>query len=508
MGGAELRQGQYGFFVLLHEMGHALGLKHSFESPALPAAEDNMDHSILSYTDGTYAKRGFGLAPATPAPDDIAALQFLYGANMSTNAGDNRYTIKAGDPLHTIWDAGGHDIIDTTSYNAGAVIDLQEGGDHPIHLGSTAVWLAYNSHIEDAVAGAGNDTIIGNTLNNVLTGNAGNDSIVGGGGSDQIFGNDGNDTIGAGGNSLIDGGNGIDAISYQSASGVVVNLQDILGTGVDSLGDTIRSIEAGIFGSPGNDSINGNAAANYLTGGDGGDLIQGFAGNDSLNGNAGNDSIAGGDGLDVIFGGQGDDSLNGNAGADTLSGDKGNDTIFGGKGGDSIAAGDGDDYLNGNLGNDTLSGDAGNDTLIGEDGDDSLSGGADNDVLVGGIGNDTLFGGVGNDTIYGGPGANVIDAGAGNDMIVTGGVGEILTGGNGNDTFAIFGVGGAIINDFVTSQDHIEFHDIFLNTKAAIAATSFDGTNATIFLPGGEVITLLHVPVRLVAEDISIINTA
>ena len=316
MGGAELRQGQYGFFVLLHEMGHALGLKHSFESPALPAAEDNMDHSIMSYTDGTYAKRGFGLAPATPAPDDIAALQFLYGANMSTNAGDNRYTIKAGDPLHTIWDAGGHDIIDTTSYNAGAVIDLQEGGDHPIHLGSTAVWLAYNSHIEDAVAGAGNDTIIGNTLNNVLTGNAGNDSIVGGGGSDQIFGNDGNDTIGAGGNSLIDGGNGIDAISYQSASGVVVNLQDILGTGVDSLGDTIRSIEAGIFGSPGNDSINGNAAANYLTGGDGGDLIQGFAGNDSLNGNAGNDSIAGGDGLDVIFGGQGDDSLNGNAGAD------------------------------------------------------------------------------------------------------------------------------------------------------------------------------------------------
>lgn len=122
--GGDMHQGQYSFLTALRGIGSALGLKD--RTNFSPLNHDDLDHSIMSTKDGTYAKAHSGLAPITPLPDDIAAAQYLYGANMSTNAGDTRYKINAGDQLHTIWDAGGHDIIDTTSYNAGAVIDLRD----------------------------------------------------------------------------------------------------------------------------------------------------------------------------------------------------------------------------------------------------------------------------------------------------------------------------------------------------------------------------------------------
>lgn len=43
--------GTSGYQVLLHELGHALGLKHPFEgSPTLPANLDDTDHTLMSYT--------------------------------------------------------------------------------------------------------------------------------------------------------------------------------------------------------------------------------------------------------------------------------------------------------------------------------------------------------------------------------------------------------------------------------------------------------------------------
>lgn len=67
--------GSGGYQTLLHEIGHALGLKHPFDGDIkLPSAEDNTSNTLMSYTGqgGPYAAYG---------QDDIAALNWLYGGD-------------------------------------------------------------------------------------------------------------------------------------------------------------------------------------------------------------------------------------------------------------------------------------------------------------------------------------------------------------------------------------------------------------------------------------------
>lgn len=67
--------GSSGFETLLHELGHALGLKHPFDSGAkLPINEDNTTNTVMSYTSG-------GKNQSTFSPYDVAALMWLYGGD-------------------------------------------------------------------------------------------------------------------------------------------------------------------------------------------------------------------------------------------------------------------------------------------------------------------------------------------------------------------------------------------------------------------------------------------
>jgi serralysin len=170
--------------TMLHEIGHALGLKHSFESflgtPVLPIAEENRRYTVMSYVPppGTTGEA------ATPMLYDIAALQLLYGTNSATRAGNTVYTRSVGAPIvETIWDGGGIDLIEAATQDR-AFIDLREGMFSTI--GSHNLAIAYGTVIENARGGAGHDLLNGNNSANRLDGGAGINVLVGHGGADRF----------------------------------------------------------------------------------------------------------------------------------------------------------------------------------------------------------------------------------------------------------------------------------------------------------------------------------
>jgi len=176
----------------------------------------------------------------------------------------------------------------------------------------------------------GDDTIIGTSEADTLTGGAGDDVLNGQGGADRLFGGEGND--------VLSGGAGDDFLR----------------------------------GNAGDDTLDGDDGNDTLFGSNGHDTLNGGKGDDVLNGQGGADRLFGGEGNDVLTGGDGADFLRGNAGDDVLDGDDGNDTLFGSNGHDTLNGGNGNDVLNGQGGADRLFGGEGNDVLTGGDGRDTF----------------------------------------------------------------------------------------------------------------------------------------
>jgi len=135
---------------------------------------------------------------------------------------------------------------------------LYQAADGHYDTATLMVNLSNYAYATNTTSTTGNDFLIGNGGDNVISGGAGNDHIIGG---------DGNDTL---------------------------------------------------YGGTGTDILEGGAGNDVLYGDDGNDYLAGGLGHDTLYGGAGNDILAGGLGNDILVGGQGDDVLTGGLGSDTF----------------------------------------------------------------------------------------------------------------------------------------------------------------------------------------------
>ncbi len=192
----------------------------------------------------------------------------------------------------------------------------------------------------------GDDNISGDNGNDTIQGDAGNDIIAGGSGVDSLSGGDGNDVLTGGlGGDTINGGNGSDTVSYaDSASLVDVNLTR---TGVQfggSATDDILSNIEHIIGSAYPDKLAGNAVANTIDGGAGTDTMSYFASTSAVTvdlslATAQSGGFAAGDiliNIENLTGSMYNDILTGNTGNNILTGSTGKDTLTGGTGADTF----------------------------------------------------------------------------------------------------------------------------------------------------------------------------
>ena len=381
---------------------------------------------------------------------------------------------------------GGVDWIDASAMYRNLVLNLSEGSTSTL-AGTAFLTIALGTTIEHAIAGDGDDQIIGNAEDNTLCGMRGDDDMDGGDGTDTavFFGNLDDYTITSEeGVTTVIGAHGTDTltnfeflkfddqtIEAPAAGPDETAPQLTSSTPSDDADNTqtdatlVLTFDEAVKAGTGFVTVH-NADGSVWSSIDVTDSTQISITDSSLNINPIADlsyessyyvTVDAGailDSADNAFGGIGDaetlnfttrsqyNIINGTDGKDRLNGTDESDLILGGDHNDRLFGLDDDDILNGGAGNDQLDGGDGNDAASYD--------GADSGVTVslettrgqqtGGSGSDrlrnieNLIGSDYADELTGDSGVNILSGGAGDDTLRGGGDDDILDGGDDIDT--------------------------------------------------------------------------
>jgi Ca2+-binding RTX toxin-like protein len=188
-----LKPGSEGYLALLHEIGHALGLRHTSNvdpgddwAMELRAVDDRTALTVMSQEDSAD-----GLFRADWGPLDVLALRYLYGSR-SINTGNTVHKLgnENATSQTTLTDDSGTDTLDASALKLAVSLNLTPGSLSSVGLSSAGLAgvdnlaITATSRIENAIGSRLDDVIIGNDASNRVTGGLGNDWIEGGKGND------------------------------------------------------------------------------------------------------------------------------------------------------------------------------------------------------------------------------------------------------------------------------------------------------------------------------------
>lgn len=196
--------------VMLHEIGHALGLGHPDDPSTVMYAFYQTDETLQL------------------SAGDIAGIQAIYGAAPPDGPGTS-----------------GNDSIDRSGLTTGETIRALAGND-----------TVQGTQGRDVISGGlGDDMLYGNGGNDLVTNLAGNGTLEGGDGADVLFSGIGNGILrGGAGNDILVGGFGSDTLEGGAGRDLLVG---------DPLGAPIH----------GDDRLDGGAGDDFLMGGAGADIF-------------------------------------------------------------------------------------------------------------------------------------------------------------------------------------------------------------------------------------------
>jgi len=259
--------GGFNYFAALHEIGHALGLSHPFDTTDdqsngdqnLALAYDSMRYTVMTYSqlDRNYVLQlqssgssvstspSYRIYASTPMLYDIEMMEDYYGAE-DTSDGNTTYSFTNGpETIQTITDSGGTDTIDASSQTRENIINLNAGAFSSIGIYSVA------DQVTDLAATYGVSTT---WLNSVVA--------------------------------------GLDASASASNSYYAAFSRTALYTRESNVAIAHNAVIENATGGSANDTITGNASNNVLSAGAGDDIIEGNGGDDTIDGGAGTGDVA------------------------------------------------------------------------------------------------------------------------------------------------------------------------------------------------------------------------